>query len=109
MAGHVHQIACFPAVIFQIRGIHQDNAAAMKYAAIAVVESINGSVVLVVTAEGREKKLPRSEKNRLDCGNGEVGLSGPCLELIDAGRIWQAEATFLPPMAIPIFPSRDQP
>src|SRR5436305_12958709 len=92
MAGHVHQIACFPAVIFQIRGIHQDNAAAMKYAAIAAVESIKGSVVLVVSAEGREKKLRRSEKNRLQCGTGEVGISGPCLEVSSPGRTWQLRA-----------------
>ena len=107
MAGDVEAVARFPAMGGDVLRVHENDATAIENAAIAVVETVDSGIELIMAADSGEKKLSRIELDGIDRRNREAGFAGSRFVLVLTRGIRQVKAALLAHFAIQVFAARN--
>lgn len=75
MTGDGYALSCFPAAFNHVIGIHEQNSTVAVNASVAVMQAIDGCIVLVMASHGHQDILARFDGNIRQFMDGEMGLA----------------------------------
>jgi len=95
VTGEIDKLTLLEAGLAHVIPIHENDTPAIVNTAIAVIETVNTRVELIVAADGHHPILSRLQSLDFDSMNGEFGFPLFVRELAPiAGGMWQVEEPF---------------
>src|SRR6266478_7428104 len=95
MAGNIDRLALHKSCHTHVLGIHEDDPSPVVDTAIAVVQSIDRCVELIMAAHRHQNVLPGINGKEFNLVDGKICLSGRCRKLPPVPwRIWQIKDSF---------------
>src|SRR5271156_1255345 len=103
----VHDLTSLQIPFLHINRIQKESPPAAKDAAIAIVQSVDRGVELIVAANGRQQKFAGLQLMLRDWTNGKLRLAGACLENALLRGIRQIEKSLTGKSRVEVLESRN--
>ncbi len=76
VAGDIHRLSLSQTSLFHVLGIHENDPAPVVDSTIAIIQSVNRRVELVVGSNGHQEILSSFDQRALDLVDCKIGLAG---------------------------------
>src|SRR5271163_4164388 len=103
----VHDLTGPQILCLHIKRVQKENPPAAKDAAIAIIQSVDCGVELIVAANGRQQKFAGLQLMLRDWTNGKLRLAGACLENALLRGIRQIEKSLTGKSRVEVLESRN--
>jgi hypothetical protein len=95
MTGKIDKLTLLQSGLPHVVRVHENDSPPIVNAAVAIIETVNGCIELIVAADGRHPVMAGLQRLSLNSMDGEFGLPLLVREIAPvAGRMWQMKESF---------------